>query len=77
MNATCIIYLQYWLIQPNVATTFLGHLAILKKQYCQNKTMLPIGVSHDLLLDVDLFDEQVSIFFVIMQSNYIATMQSH
>ncbi len=39
--------------------------------------MLPIGVSHDLLLDVDLFDEQVSIFFVIMQSNYIATMQSH
>jgi hypothetical protein len=30
MNATCIIYLQYWL-QLNVATTFLGHLTILRK----------------------------------------------
>jgi hypothetical protein len=29
MNATCIIYLQYWL-QLNVATTFLGHLTILR-----------------------------------------------
>ncbi len=30
MNATCIIYLQYWL-QLNVATTFLGHLTNLRE----------------------------------------------
>lgn len=75
MNATCIIYLQYWFIQPDVATTFPSHLTILKWQYYQNKTMLPIGVSHSPLLDDDLFDQQASIFVVIMQSNYIVAMQ--
>jgi len=37
--------------------------------------MLPIGVSHSPLLDDDLFDQQASIFVVIMQSNYIVAMQ--
>lgn len=75
MNATWIIYPQYWLIQPNVATTFPSHLTILKEQRCQNKIMLPIGVSHGPLLDADLFDQQVFIFVVIMQSNCIVAIK--
>jgi hypothetical protein len=37
--------------------------------------MLPIGVSHNPLLDADLFDQQASLFVVIMQTNYIVAMQ--
>jgi hypothetical protein len=33
---------------------------------CQNKIMLPIGVSDGPLLDANLFDQQASIFVVIM-----------
>ncbi len=36
MNATSIIYLQYWL-QPEVISMFLGHLQILKAHYYQVK----------------------------------------
>jgi hypothetical protein len=70
------LYLQHWLTQLDVVTTFLSHLTILKEQYYQNKIMLPIGVSHGLLLDVDLFDQQAYIFVVIMQSNYIVARQA-
>jgi hypothetical protein len=38
MNATGIIYPQYWL-QPEVVSMFLGHLQILKTHCCHDEIM--------------------------------------
>jgi hypothetical protein len=46
----------FLLMQLNDATTFFYHLTILKEQYLHNNSNTPIEISHDPLLEVDLFD---------------------
>jgi hypothetical protein len=62
-------------VQLNDATTCPYHLTILKEQYLHNNTNTPFEISHGLLLDVDLFDQQTFIFVSIMQSKCNVDMQ--
>jgi len=56
MNATNIIYLQYW-VQLKVNLTFFDNLQILKSHYCYQKMIQPIGKSHAPLLNHVLLEQ--------------------
>jgi hypothetical protein len=56
MNATNIIYLQYW-VQPESTLTFFENLQIFKSHYCYQKMTQPNGKSHAPLLDHVLLEQ--------------------
>jgi len=56
MNATNIIYLQYW-VQLEATFTFFENLQILKSHYCNQKMIQPNGKSHAPLPDHVLLEQ--------------------
>jgi len=73
LNVTGIIYPQYWL-QTNHEQTFLGHLALLKAQYCHPQLTGDGGVMCLALLAGWKLDRQVFFVVVIMISNCNSTI---
>ncbi len=68
MNATKIIYPQYW--EPtNVEVTFVGHLAVLKTKFCHPKSKSLNATLVVGLLDGALLDQQASFFIITMKNN--------
>jgi len=68
MNATCIIYPQYYL-QLEAASMFLGHLQILKTHYCHARMMQPNGVYQIVFAKCCFIQASIIIFVTTMQSN--------
>ncbi len=56
MNATSIIYLQYW-VQLEIALRFPEHLQILKSHYRYYKMIESYDKSHSSLLDHGLLEQ--------------------
>jgi hypothetical protein len=63
MNATKIIFPQYW-EAIDAKVTFVGHLAILKAKFCHPKSKSPNVILVVGLLDGALLDQQASFFTI-------------
>jgi len=68
MNATKIIYPQYW-EAIDAKVTFVRHLAILKAKFCHPKSKSPNVILVVGLLDGALLDQQASFFTITMKNN--------
>jgi hypothetical protein len=68
INATKIIYPQYW-ETTDVEVTFVGHLAIFKTKFCHLKSKSPNATLVVGLLDGAILDPHAFFFTITMKNN--------